>query len=289
MMQILTLSTGRKLAYEEFGDPKGLPCFYHHGWPSSRVQAVMMDGVGKEMGLRIVSADRPGMGDSDYHPGRRLLDWPQVQEELAAHLGWDRFHVVGVSGGGPYALVSAYAMPDRLLSVSVVCGAPPLHLLGAQDMFWVYRAVLQVRNRCPWLLGLIFRAGTIISYQTPSQMPMRWLLALLDAEDRAAMRKAATQQVVAEGFRQAVRRGVAPVMTDADVYLTDWGFDLSAITLPVHFWHGRRDRNIPVVYAEKIAARIPGAITHWFDEEGHYSICVNRCREVAEVMRVSQR
>lgn len=289
MMQLLTLTTGRKLAFEEYGDPNGTPCFYFHGWPSSRVQAVLMDEVGKELGLRIVSADRPGLGNSDFHPGRRLLDWPPLQAELAAHLGWDRFHVVGVSGGGPYALVSAYAMPERLLSVSVVCGAPPLYLLGEQDMFWVYRAVLKVRRRCPWLLGLIFRAGTVISYQRPSQIPMRWMLAMLDQEDRAAMRNAATQQVVAEGFRQAVRHGVPPVTTDADVYLEDWGFDLARITLPVHIWHGRKDRNIPVAYAEKIAARIPRSIPHWFDEEGHYSICANRCREVAEVICASQR
>ena len=282
MTEFITLKSGRRLAYEEFGDPRGVPCFYFHGWPSSRVQAVLMDKIGREMGMRIVSADRPGIGDSDFHPDRRLLDWPVAQEELAARLGWERFHVVGVSGGGPYALVSAFAMPERLLSASVVCGAPPLRQMGTRDLFWVYRAVLRVRNSCPWLLGIIFKAGTVISRQSPSQIPMRWLLAMLDREDRAVMREAATQQVIAEGYRQAVCHGVRPVMTDADVYLEEWGFDLAAITVPVHIWHGRKDRNIPVAYAEKIAALIPRSITHWYDDEGHYSICVNRCREVAE-------
>ena len=66
-----------------------------------------MHALGIDLGLCIVAPDRPGIGDSAYHAGRRLLDWPPVLMELAAHLGWDRFHVFGVSGGGPYALAAA--------------------------------------------------------------------------------------------------------------------------------------------------------------------------------------
>ena len=34
---LITLKDGRKLAYAEYGDPKGKPLFYFHGWPVTRL------------------------------------------------------------------------------------------------------------------------------------------------------------------------------------------------------------------------------------------------------------
>lgn len=283
MTSQITLSSGRRLSFDEYGDPKGAPAFYFHGWPSSAVQGVLMDGVAKEFGLRVISPDRPGMGGSDFHPGRRLLDWPPLLAELAAHLGWEKFHVFGVSGGGPYALVTAHAMPERVLSVSVVCGAPPLKQLGTRDLFWIYRLILVIRKWCPSLLGLVFAIGTRISHRRPDQIPMRWLLSLLHEADREVLHTAENLDVIAEGFRESLASGVPSVMHDADMYLTDWGYDLADIRVPVHFWHGKEDRNIPWTYAEKIAAQIPITTTQWFDGDGHYSLAVRRCREVARL------
>jgi len=55
---------------------------------------------------------------------------------------------------------------------------------------------------------------------------------------------------------------------------SDWGFELSAIQVPVRFWHGKRDRNIPWTYAAKVAAMIPNSTTHWTEDDGHYSLPV---------------
>ena len=103
----LTLSSGLRLCYAEFGDPEGVPTFYFHGWPCSRLHAWTMHEAALKQGIRLICPDRPGLGLSDDHPERQLLDWPPVVEELANHLGWEKFHIIGVSGGGPYALVCA--------------------------------------------------------------------------------------------------------------------------------------------------------------------------------------
>lgn len=277
----LTLSSGRKLAYDLYGDPDGQPIFYFHGWPSSRVQGALMDQVGKELGLRIATMDRPGIGQSDYQPGRRLLDWPPVLAELAAHLGWEKFHVMGVSGGGPYVLATAFAMPERLLSANVVCGAPPLRLFGTRDMFWPYRLVLFLRNLMPWMLSPAFRISCAISRCKPSQPPLRWLIQMLDERDRQALGNEQTYQVIVESFRECLVSGVPQVRADGDIYLDDWGFDLKDIPVPVHIWHGLKDRNIPCSYAQKIAAQIPQAIPHWTADDGHYSLPVLRVNEIA--------
>ena len=112
-MPSLTLSSGLKLAFEHYGDPQGVPAFYFHGWPSSGLQGKVMDEAGRTQGVHVVSMDRPGIGDSDYQPGRQLLDWPVVLQELAEHLGWAQFHVFGVSGCGPAFPVTFYKVYVR--------------------------------------------------------------------------------------------------------------------------------------------------------------------------------
>ena len=98
----LQLHDGRMLRYAEYGPGEGTPLFYFHGYPGAHLKA----GCLAQAGLRLIGVDRPGMGLSSFQAGRRLLDWPDDVAALAQHLHLDHFAVVGVSGGGPYALAS---------------------------------------------------------------------------------------------------------------------------------------------------------------------------------------
>jgi len=51
-----------------------------------------------------------------------------------------------------------------------------------------------------------------------------------------------------------------------------WGFDLAEIAIPVSFWHGRDDQNVPVAHGRWVAAHVPNAALHLEDGEGHMSI-----------------
>ena len=271
----INLSSGRKLCYAEFGDPKGAPDFYFHGWPCSRLHGWSMDAAAKRCGIRLVCPDRPGIGLSDYHPGRALLDWPQVVEELAAHLGWGQFHVVGVSGGGPYALACALRLPGRLLSCQVLCGAPPFEEYDPGDMFWVYRFLIRLRRFSPLLLGLTLIAGSDFATTPCMHYPVSLMLRMLPHVDRHTLSHPTQYHAIAGSFHQAMINGPEPVIADADIYLTPWRFSLSDITYPVDFWHGMADINISWKYTQKIAGRMPNAVTHFIDGEGHYSLPVN--------------
>ena len=81
-------------------------------------------GPGWDAGL--VAVDRPGVGQSDPLPGRRLLAWPDDVALLADGLGLDRFAVLGHSGGGPFATACAHALPERVTALGVVCGFAPM-------------------------------------------------------------------------------------------------------------------------------------------------------------------
>jgi pimeloyl-ACP methyl ester carboxylesterase len=275
----LMLSSGRKLAYAEYGDPAGVPMFFFHGWPGSRLQGEFMQEVGQKLGLRIVSPDRPGIGLSEFQPGRRLLDWPAVIRELADQLGWENFHVLGVSGGGPYVLACAHALPERLLSASVVCGAPPLREVGMQDLMWTYRLALWGQRRLPWLLG----AGLAVAGQfmrLPANSPLMALhISKMCPRDQMALHTPKLYRILMANGRVGVGSPVRALSLDGDIYSSDWGIDFVRVLYPIRYWHGGRDINIPASMVERFVAKMPNASLTVLPEEGHYSLpmlCIDK-------------
>ena len=66
--EIISLSGGRSVAVSEYGVPNGEPVFFFHGWPSSRTMAQLTDAAARDLNLRIISPDRPGIRGSSFQP-----------------------------------------------------------------------------------------------------------------------------------------------------------------------------------------------------------------------------
>src|SRR5258708_34742023 len=145
----LQLHDGRTLGYAEYGHVEGNPLFYFHGHPGARVEAGLLAKSAAQAGLRLIGVDRPGMGLSSFQAGRHLLDSPEDVAALAQHLAIDRFAVVGVSGGGPYALACAYKIPDRLTACGIVAGMGPPEY-GTVGMMTRNRLLFFLARRLPW-------------------------------------------------------------------------------------------------------------------------------------------
>lgn len=283
-LQLLTLHGARKIAYAQYGDPAGIPLFYFHGWPSSRLQGKLLHAIGKQAGFCVIAPDRPGIGWSDAQPDRALLDWPAVVREMADHLGIGKFYVMGVSGGGPYTLATVHALGERVLGAAVVCGAPPLGEGGAERLMWPYRAALLIRKRLPVLLDQTLKLAARISQQPQNGWVMRRLMASLGAEDRRALAAAENYHIITHSFRESLRSGVEAVRTDGDLYSQPWGFDPATLARSPHFWHGGRDKNIPLSLVNPYIDRIPGAQLTVCPEDGHYSLPLLRGPEIAEAL-----
>ncbi|GAJ21446.1 unnamed protein product, partial [marine sediment metagenome] len=124
------LENGRMLGYRFYGDPKGVPVFYVHGGGGSRIFAAALHKAALEAGVNLIAADRPGMGISDYQADRSILDWADDMAALADHLMLDGFSVLSESGGSPFALATAYALPDRVPKVALVSASSPTDAPG---------------------------------------------------------------------------------------------------------------------------------------------------------------
>ena len=91
------LSDGRRLAFEDLGDPGGLPVFVFHGSPSCRLAPGLYPGEPIPSNVRLIAPDRPGFGQSDPQPGRTLADWPDDVAAFADALRLNRFYLAGGS------------------------------------------------------------------------------------------------------------------------------------------------------------------------------------------------
>ncbi|MFF0148154.1 alpha/beta fold hydrolase [Amycolatopsis sulphurea] len=101
------LADGREVAWGEFGDPTSPVVFWLHGLGNCRVSGKGMHALASDAGVRIIAPDRPGIGLSSPQPGRRILDYPADLTALADHFGLEQYQVLGISGGGPFALACA--------------------------------------------------------------------------------------------------------------------------------------------------------------------------------------
>ena len=284
---IFRRENGATVAFSEYGDPHGAPVFFFHGWPSSRTMAELAHEAARELGLRMISPDRPGIRDSQIDPTRTLLDWPPLLAELAAHLRVDKFKVFAISGGAPYAYVSAWAMPERVERVVVASGAPPIAELAERNgLLPVHRRMLALRESQPALLKALFH---LMRPFARLKMPIRvrpLLLRFLQPCDASVLRDTKSFEACFESARQAWRSSAAGVMIDAEIYARPWGFSLEEVRVPVRLWHGTKDRTFSPRLAEQVAARLPSCEFHLVEGAGHYSMPIRHTREIlADLIR----
>src|SRR5262249_10619665 len=114
---IVQLPDGRRLAFAEYGDPAGTQVvIHHHGFSSCRLEGeVFLDALRQRPGVRLLVLDRPGVGQSDPNPNLTFLSWPMDLAAFADAMGIKQFGLTSISGGAPYALATARAMPDRVI------------------------------------------------------------------------------------------------------------------------------------------------------------------------------
>jgi pimeloyl-ACP methyl ester carboxylesterase len=280
------LPDGRFLGFLECGDPEGITIFHFHGFPGSRLEAQFAEEIASRKNIRIIGIDRPGYGISDYKNGRTILDWPDDVTQLADELGIDRFSVLGISGGGPYAAACAYKISRRLTTVGIVSGLGPIAASGiGKDMPWFNRFGLIIAAHVPWLVNLIMKPLSILLRYQADKL-VAYLSRSLKEPDRTALKQPEIINIMSNTFKESVRFGAAGAARDAVLYANHWGFHLQDIHMQVHLWHGKRDHIIPITMTRYVAGTIPNCRATFYQKEGHFSLAINHMEEILHQLTV---
>jgi pimeloyl-ACP methyl ester carboxylesterase len=253
---------GRQLAVRVSGNPAGHPVFYLHGTPGSRVGPFPRGRVLYELGVRLVSFDRPGYGRSDRQPGRRVADVAQDVAAIADELGLDTFAVVGRSGGGPHALACAALLSGRVTRAGVLVSLAPSE---AEGLDWFagmsesnVREFTTAKSEPELLITTLAQVAGRVQADPTSLVPA--LGPEMPEADRRVVADTGIKRLLMKNFVEALRGGSAAGWIDDNLaFCGPWGFEVSDIHVRVLLWHGENDVFSPAAHTRWLAARIPGA------------------------------
>jgi pimeloyl-ACP methyl ester carboxylesterase len=255
----IPLPDGRRLGYGEFGDASGTLVLWFHGSPGAARQVPpVARQAAEQLGLRLVCIERPGVGNSSDHAYRDLRDATSDIAVAADHLGHERFLVLGLSGGGPYALACAHELPDRVVAVGILGGLVPTTgeeatAAGIIALARRYNRLLTA-FRVPLGLGL----QGFVRLATPAGLVLyRAYTRLLHHGDNAVLDDPAIEAMFIDDLTSAARHGFGAFVNDLVLVGRSWGFRLADVHVPVRWWHGDADPFVPLDQAQRAIALLP--------------------------------
>ncbi len=270
--KFVQLQDGRTLAYTEHGDQSGKPVIFIHGNPSSRLMRHPDESIVENLGVRVITPDRPGYGFSDFQPKRTLLDFPDDIAQLADSLGVDEFAIFGVSAGGPHVSACAYKMPERITQVALVSGSAPFDRADAYaGMSDTWRAAFKMSTWPEWLLRPILALQAWVQKRDPEKA-VDSMAAIMSPSDQEILSRLEIRAGVKKRVPEATRYGARGWAREVKVLLSPWGFDPADIRVPVHLWYWEQDPAIPPQMGRYLESKIPNTIPHFLPGGGHLSI-----------------
>ncbi len=257
---------GEMLGFAEYGDPAGYPILYFHAGGSCRLDIRFADPVLKAQGVRIVAADRPGIGISTFSQSFTPAEIARYTERLANELGLDKFGVLGWSAGGVYALACAARMPERVTSVSTVAGMAPMSTNQELDFDLETDHVLFRGSKSrPGVKAFFLKA----SQPRSAAAARASLLKSLQSQDDIEIVQGLADEDAAF-MKEATSAGTRGVIEDYRAVRGSWGFELSSITQFVSVWHGEEDSLVPIEHARYLQDAIPNAVFQPVSGRGHF-------------------
>ncbi|MEZ5183525.1 MAG: alpha/beta hydrolase [Acidimicrobiales bacterium] len=280
----IELPDGRRLAYEEVGDPAGVPVAFHHGTPDSRRARHPDDGLATEAGVRLLAVDRPGIGGSDPHPARTLGSFADDLVVLADALGIERLGGLAWSAGATSALAFAARHPGRAADVAVAAGLVPFEANAEPGILDEADCGRHLIAELGTSLGPAATAEVAVPMLAP--IPCDDALALEHVLEGADPRRRAVldsipgaARAMAAGVVDAVAQGPAGLQREIELQVEAPDVAWSAVAARVVLVYGALDATAPPAFGRWWAGVLPRAELRVLPDEGHL-VALTRWREL---------
>jgi pimeloyl-ACP methyl ester carboxylesterase len=262
---------GRRLSFAEYGSHTGPAIVWMHGTPGARRQ-IPLDAraFAEAHGLRIIGIDRPGIGSSTPHLYPHVIDWTGDLELLLDALGIDDVRVIGLSGGGPYALAAGAGLPDRVRGVGVLGGVAPTRgddaIDGGPIQLAVRFAPLLSAGRVPLGAALTTAIRTV---KPLAGAGLDLYARVQPAGDKNLLSRPEFKAMFLDDLLNGSRFQTSAPLADLVLFTREWGFALADVKVPVRWWHGDADHIVPFRHGQHVVDRLPDATMSIIDGESH--------------------
>ncbi|KAL6987435.1 hypothetical protein U1Q18_013183 [Sarracenia purpurea var. burkii] len=309
----ILLPDGRHMAYHEQGVPSDKARYSliaPHGFLSSRFAGLpgIKESLLEDFGVRLVTYDLPGFGESDPHPKRNLNSSALDMVHLANAVGVsEKFWVLGFSSGAMHAWAALKYIPDRIVGAAML--APMVNpydsSMTKEEISktwekWVQRRKIKyyLARRFPKLLTFFYRR-TFLSGKH-GQID-KWLSLSLGKKDKDVIERPKFEEFWHRDVEESIRQlNTKPFIEEAVLHVSDWSFKLSDLRErkkcpgkgifpwlkfmysqadceltgfpgPIHIWQGTDDQVVPPAMTDYVARILPSAVVHKLPDEGHFS------------------
>jgi pimeloyl-ACP methyl ester carboxylesterase len=281
----IAVGQDRRLGFAAFGDPQGRAVFWLHGTPGARRQIPTEARVyAAENHIRLIGVDRPGIGSSTPYQYDSVVEFADDLRTIADTLGIDKMAVIGLSGGGPYTLGCAAAMPDRVVAVGVLGGVAPT--VGPDAISGGVMTLGSLVAPLLTVAGFPIRWAAVgfIRVLRPVASPALYAFARVSPEaDRRLLVRPEFKAMFLDDLLNGSRKQLAAPFADVVVFARDWGFRLEQVKVPVRWWHGDRDHIVPFAHGQHVVRRLPDAELYHLPGESHLA-GLGRAEEIMHTM-----
>lgn len=246
----IALPDGRTLSYVLTGADAG-PVVTVLDGPCSRGLGRALAPAARELGIRLLIPDRPGIHGSAAKPGRTIADWPTDQLALLDALEIERTGVVSQSGGTGYGIAVAASAPQRLTGLALLGALAPLTSRGARaDAGKQLRTAVLLARTAPFVL----KAGLS---QTFKKLPDS-AIAQVPAADRPFLEDPLIRDIHLRAMRDFLGNPDAAI-EEIRLLSRPWGITPPpAGAVPTALWTAELDQAHPPAHARRVAALLGG-------------------------------
>lgn len=255
---VVRLPDARSLGYAVFGQGERAVVWLH-GTPGGRRQIPPgARAFAEAQGVRVIGIERPGIGDSSAHLHANVRAFADDVEAVLDALAVEACGVVGLSGGGPYALACAHSLA-RVRACAVLGGVAPSRgpeaIEGGITSFARFASVIERVHR---------PLGAALSFAVRSAHPLAspafdLFMSLSRAGDREVFAEPGMKHMFLDDMLRASRSGIRSIVFDYLLFSRPWGFSLADIDRPTYFWHGDADPFVPLGHGQHQASLVPNA------------------------------
>lgn len=309
----ILLPDGRYMAYHDQGVAARRARFSlvaPHSFQSSRLAGIpgVKTSLLEEYGVRLVTYDLPGFGESDPHPNRNFNSSAMDMLHLANAVNvTDKFWVLCHSSGCIHAWASLKYIPGKIAGAAMLAPMvnPYEQHMTKDEMKRTWEKWLPRRQ---YMYSLAYRFPKLLSFfYRKSFLPDKHdridkqLSLSLGKKDEILIEEPAFEEFWQRDLEESVRQGnLRPFIEEAVLQVSKWDFNLEEFHLqkkcqtrgillwlksiygqaecelvgfhgPIHIWQGLDDRVVPPSMTEYIERVLPEAVIHKLPNEGHFS------------------
>ena len=279
--ELQTVATdGRVLTGRIFGPAEGQPILFVAGAATGKSMVFGAELL-EAMKLRIITMDRPGLGDSTPDPTRTLESTAaDYRTFVAAALGEEAapIPVVANSQGAVFALKLASlggAASLTLVSPADELAHPAIHAMLPPEATMLADLAQSAPEEAAAILGGF-------SAQAMEEM----VIAGSNAADASFYQTEPFLSLYRRSLAEGFMNGGSGYVTDTLIAMRAWQLDLAAISCPVQVLFGAGDLSHSPDHGETLSSRIPGASRTVFSDAGG-ALLWTHAREVLSMVRES--